>query len=95
MNGISKITPLAGYRLAVAFEDGVAGTIELESELFGSVFAPLRDEALFFQVSLDEFGAPCWPNGADLAPDAIYSQLTGQPISRTSERLKDSSNGKI
>ena len=84
MKRITGILPLAGYRLSVEFEDGVAGTIELESELFGEVFEPLRDVALFAQVRLDEFGAPCWPTGADLAPDAIYAQLTGQPISRIS-----------
>jgi hypothetical protein len=71
MNRIIKIMPLAGFRLAVWFDDGVAGTIDLASELFGPVFELLRDEALFSQVCLDEFGAPCWPNGADLAPDAI------------------------
>lgn len=88
MKRITGISILAGYRLSVEFEDGVAGTIELESDLFGPVFEPLRDEALFAQVRLDEFGTPCWPTGADLAPDAIYAQLTGQPISRTSTKPK-------
>jgi hypothetical protein len=88
MKRISRISPLAGYRLAVEFEDGVAGTIELECELFGPVFAPLRDEALFAQVRLDEFGAPCWPTGADLAPDAIYAQFTGQSIARAAPKSK-------
>jgi hypothetical protein len=27
---------------------------------------------MFARVSLDEFGVPCWPNGADIAPDALY-----------------------
>jgi len=66
----------------VEFDDGVAGAVELESRLFGPVFAPLRDESLFAQVSLDEFGAPCWPNGADIAPDAIYAGLAGRLKSR-------------
>ncbi|MGH9368479.1 MAG: DUF2442 domain-containing protein, partial [Thermoanaerobaculia bacterium] len=26
------------------------------------------------------FGAVCWPNGADLAPDALYRELHGAPI---------------
>jgi hypothetical protein len=86
MKRLTKISPLAGYRLAVAFEDGVTGIIALESELCGPVFAPLRDESVFSQVSLDEFGAPCWPNGADLAPDAIYARLTGRPVMRTPTR---------
>jgi hypothetical protein len=28
---------------------------------------------------MDEFGAVCWPNGLDLAPDAMHSELTGKP----------------
>jgi hypothetical protein len=46
MNGISKITPLAGYRLAVAFEDGVAGTIELESELLSTIYRAFPAQAV-------------------------------------------------
>jgi len=34
------------------------------------------------QVSLDEFGAPCWPNGADLAPDALHEQLSAHNAER-------------
>lgn len=94
MNRIIKVSPQSGYRLFVQFDDGTAGTVELESQLFGPVFAPLRDEALFRQVSLDEFGAPCWPNGADIAPDAIYAQLTGQPISRTGTKPDRSAHRK-
>jgi Protein of unknown function (DUF2442) len=94
MNRITGISALAGYRLSVEFDDGVAGTIELEGDLFGPVFEPLRDETLFAQVRLDEFGVPCWPTGADLAPDAIYAQLTGQPISRISTKPKGSEQPK-
>jgi hypothetical protein len=78
MKRITRLSTLPGYRLSVEFDDGLAGTVELEGELFGPVFAPLRDEALFAQVHLDEFGVPCWPGGADLAPDGIYAWLTGR-----------------
>lgn len=94
MPRIAKISALAGYRLAVEFEDGVTGTVDVESELFGPVFAPLRDEAVFAQVSLDEFGAPCWPIGADLAPDAIYATLTGKPITSPANHPKASEQPK-
>jgi hypothetical protein len=72
---VSSVSPLDGYRLEVAFEDGTEGIISLKDRLFGPVFEPLRDEALFRQVEVDEFGAICWPNGADLAPDALYAEL--------------------
>ncbi len=41
-----------------------------------TVFEPLKDESLFSQVAVDEFGAVCWPNGADLAPDALHDRLS-------------------
>jgi hypothetical protein len=53
--------------------------IDLSGELDGEVFQSLRDEAVFRQVTVDEFGAVCWPNGPDLAPDTMHSELTGKP----------------
>lgn len=78
MTRATKVEPRSGYRLYVEFSDGVAGVIDLADRLFGPVFAPLRDESLFKQVTLDQFGAPCWPTGADLAPDAIHQKLRKQ-----------------
>ena len=37
----------------------------------GTVFEPLRDPAMFGEVRV-VMGAVQWPNGADLAPDAMY-----------------------
>ena len=79
MPRVTKVVPLPQYRLHVEFDDGVSGTIDLSDELDGEVFQPLRDEAVFRQVTVDEFGAVCWPNGPDLAPDAMHSQLAVEP----------------
>ncbi len=35
MARLEKACALSGYRLAVQFEDGVSGTIELEADLWG------------------------------------------------------------
>jgi hypothetical protein len=72
---LKKVKALPDYRLEVEFEDGVHGVIDLSRDLWGPVFEPLRDPERFAEVTIDEFGAPCWPNGADLAPDAIYDDL--------------------
>ena len=72
---VEHVEPLKGYRLRVRFADGTEGIVTLEDRLFGPIFEPLRDWELFRQVTVDEFGAPCWPNGADLAPDALYERL--------------------
>lgn len=76
MERISTVQPLEGHRLYVEFSDGVSGEIDLSARLFGPVFEPLRDRSLFSQVRIDDFGAVCWPNGADLAPDALYARLS-------------------
>ncbi len=68
-------------RLFVRFDDGTCGEVDLSDRLFGPMFEPLKDPKLFAQVAVDEYGAPAWPNGADLAPDAIYRQLSGSVAS--------------
>lgn len=71
---VVKVAPPPKYRLRVEFDDGVSGTIDLPGELDGEVFQPLRDEAVFRQVAVDEFGAVYWPNGPDPAPDAMHGK---------------------
>jgi hypothetical protein len=83
---VVKVTALPQYRLRVEFADGVAGEVEIFPRLSGPVFEPLRDEAVFRQVTIDEYGAVCWPNGPDLAPDAMYSRITGKPIFADKEK---------
>jgi hypothetical protein len=63
------------WKLEVTFSDGARGVVSLKDRLFGPVFEPLKDPAFFRQVRIDEFGAVCWPNGADLAPDALYETI--------------------
>jgi hypothetical protein len=75
LNRVVHVTPLDRYRLSIEFEDGVAGTIDLSNRLTGEMFEPLRDETVFRQVMIDDFGAVCWPNGADFAPDSMYEEL--------------------
>jgi len=70
---VVEVKPLEGYRLWVRFHDGTVGTVSLENELWGPVFEPLKDPALFFKASVDpELETVTWPNGADLAPEFLY-----------------------
>lgn len=74
---VHSVKPLPHHRLEVVFTDGTRGEVDLSRRLFGPVFEPLRDPELFEEVFVDEFGAICWPNGADLAPDGVYMALRG------------------
>jgi hypothetical protein len=76
----NRVQALDGYRLSIEFETGERGIVDLEDRLFGPVFEPLRDPSFFRQVGIDEFGVICWPNGADLAPDALYRKLVSDSV---------------
>ena len=81
MKDIIAVEPVHDYRLRLRFEDAVEGVVDLASLSFRGVFAPLQDLAYFRQVRVDkELGTVVWPNGADLDPDVLYSQITGKPI---------------
>ena len=76
---VTSVRSLDDYRLDVTFDDGTRGIVDVKDRLFGPVFEPLLDRELFQQVSVDEFGAICWPNGADLAPDALHERIRQTP----------------
>ncbi len=64
------------YRIRLRFDDETTGEIDLESELWGEVFEPLRDLARFREFRLDrEMNTVVWPNGADLAPEFLYDNV--------------------
>ena len=89
MHRIIDVKPAPGYILEVEFSDGLAGRVILSDRLFGEMFEPLRDPAMFNQVRVDEYGAINWPNGADLAPDALYAMIAngGRAGTRTPDPL--------
>jgi hypothetical protein len=74
---VVSVQPLPGHRLAVRFVDGTSGDVDVSRLIFGTlagVFEPLRDAARFALVGIDH-GAVSWPDGPDLAPDAMYDAL--------------------
>lgn len=75
MERVTSVRALPSYRLEIEFADGVRGVLDYSDRLFGPMMEPLRDPARFAEVQVDEFGVICWPNGADLAPDALYERL--------------------
>jgi hypothetical protein len=74
------VEPMLPTSLRLRFADGVEGIVDLSGDLWGEMFEPLRDPEYFARVRLDEDGAPAWPNGLDVAPDALYEDLIA-PVS--------------
>ncbi len=70
---ISAAEYVADYRVFLRFEDGREAEVDLEKELWGEVFEPLRDPAVFRSFRLDEeLNTLTWPTGADFAPEFLY-----------------------
>jgi len=67
---------LHDYVIWVRFNDGVTGEVDLKDELKGEIFAPLQDLNQFKRLCVDpELETIVWENGADLAPEFLYSQM--------------------
>mgnify|MGYP002399774582 CR=1 FL=1 len=76
---VMSVTALPDSRLRVAFVDGVVGDVDMrlflgDPKIDGTIFEPLRNSAVFGQARV-VLGAIQWPNGANLAPDAMYDAI--------------------
>lgn len=76
---VVSVEALDGHRLRVAFRDGTTGEMHLRTFLEsavpnGTIFEELRRPEIFAKAGV-ELGAVTWPNGADLAPDAMYDAI--------------------
>lgn len=72
-----------GYRLWIEFDDGESGIVDLEQDLWGPVFEPLRDRTRFQRFRLSEtFHTLVWESGADFAPEHLRRRLLEQAPER-------------
>lgn len=76
IHDIRSVEVIGRYSLRVLFDDGAVRELDLEGQLDGPVFEPLRDPELFARVRVDtESGTVAWPTGADLDPIVVYEGL--------------------
>ena len=76
---VTDVKYLKDYQLKLTFNNGVEGGVDLQSELYGEIFEPLRDTKLFQQVYLTSRTIE-WPNGADFAPEFLLDLVQSEPI---------------
>jgi len=76
---VIRPTYRGGYQIEIVFHDGLAATVDFARWLNGPVFEPLRDREYSRRFFMDE-GTIAWPNGADIAPEALYEEAAaGRP----------------
>ena len=65
-----------GHTIWLRFADSTEGEVNLEGELDGEVFEPLKDIEYFKGFKLHpELRTVVWPNGADFAPEFLRTAL--------------------
>ena len=73
---VADADPLGGHLLRLTFSTGEVRVVDIRplvERVGGPMFAPLQDAAYIARVSVDPVcGTVVWPNGADLAPTALY-----------------------
>ena len=82
LKDIIKVQPADGYILRLTFEDGLEGDVDISRLIdFTGVFSELKAIEFFKSVSINaECGTIVWPNGADIDPDVLYAEVSGQPV---------------
>ena len=70
---IQEAQYLQDYKVKIKFTDGKIGIVDLQNELYGTVFKPLKNKKLFSTLKVDkDLETIVWDNGADLAPEYLY-----------------------
>ena len=82
---IVEVAAKPDYALFVRFKDGLEGSIRLRPEQLTGALEPLRDANFFKQVFIDD-GAVAWPGEIDLAPDAMYAEVSAANTSDLLDR---------
>lgn len=79
---ISEAKYIEGFKIFLKFNTGESGVIDLKDIVHKYEIAkPLRDPALFSNFYLDSWPTLAWECGFDIAPESLYTKLTGKKTS--------------
>ncbi|MDR1783928.1 MAG: DUF2442 domain-containing protein [Dysgonamonadaceae bacterium] len=68
---VSKACYLDNYRLLLTFNNGITKTVDLQNELTGEIYEPLKQLDYFKNFEI-KYNTVEWNNGADYAPEYLY-----------------------
>jgi len=71
---ITAVDVIDDTHLRVSLDDGRTGVFDVEPYLNYPAFMALRNPVYFRMVSV-RYGAVCWPNGEDFAPETVACRV--------------------
>jgi Protein of unknown function (DUF2442) len=71
---VTRVKLVNGFVLDVSFDDGTEKYVDISQWFKGPVFRALRDPKIFAKFFV-EGGTLAWPNGVDIAPEALYEAV--------------------
>jgi hypothetical protein len=78
MRRVTAVRVLDGFRLDLAFDDEVHGTVDLSDLAGKGVFSSWYDRSFFEKVRIGSSGELEWECQIDLCPDSLYLRVTGK-----------------
>ena len=69
---VIKAEYVGDYRIHLWFNNDDSKIVDLQSSLRGTVYEPLKNLSRFREFSV-KYNTIEWPNGADFAPEYLYS----------------------
>jgi len=69
---VIKAEYIGGYKIHLWFNNNVDKEVDLYSSLRGVVFEPLKNQDYFKNFTI-KYNTIEWANGADFAPEYLYS----------------------
>ena len=74
---ITNVNTMPGYKVQVAFDDGVSGVINLKEFVAKGIFSDLRDEQLFNKVYTNGYSI-AWSDELEIDALTVYAEILGK-----------------
>jgi hypothetical protein len=83
--GVVRAEYVRDYVLDITFNDGTQKLVDVSQWFRGPVFEPLKKKAYFKRFFVEGMTVG-WPNGVDIAPEALYAANDLGPRQAASSR---------
>lgn len=75
MHRVNQVLASPDFTLSLEFADGLRKRVDVRPFIGEGLSAALQDWNYFRQVTVDEGGGICWPNGYDFCPNFLHDHV--------------------